>query len=67
MKVFFLEFFTSEELVKYWVPICGQITLLDDNFNFFQEILKKKLWPFEINKCTVSNKNAQARFFSKKE
>ena len=43
-------------------------TLLDEKFNsFFQEILKEKtLKTPKINKCTVSNKNAQARFSSKK-
>ena len=34
---------------------------------FFQKILKKQPQTLKINKRTVSNKNAQARFFSKKE
>ena len=36
--------------------------LLDDNFDFFQEInIEKKT--LENNKCTLSNENAQAIFF----
>ena len=38
------------------------------NSNFFsRNIEKNTLKTPKINKCTVSNKNAQARFSSKKE